>query len=291
MSKDAPVYGGLPPEFSSYENSSIVILPVPFDRTSTWKKGAALGPAAIIAASENMELFDIETASEVYRHGIHTAPPVKSRAPRPMIQKVCNAVERMLDEGKFVVIAGGEHTVSLGSINAHAKMSGDLSVLQLDAHTDMRDEYMGEKYSHACVMARAGEIVHNIVQVGIRSMDSSELSNIDKRRVIFDHDTRKSGSWMDRAIRMLTKNVYITIDLDVFDPAVMPSTGTPEPGGLNWHDVTGFLDKVIKKKNVVGFDVVELCPQPGIHAPDFMAAKLIYRTLSMVFKKRYPEVA
>jgi agmatinase len=153
----------------------------------------------------------------------------------------------------------------------------------------MRDKYEGEKYSHACVMARAGEIVRNIVQVGIRSMDSSELLNIDRKRVIFDHDRKKTASWMDRAIRMLTRNVYITIDLDVFDPSVMPSTGTPEPGGMDWYDVTGFLEKVIKKKNVVGFDVVELCPQPGIHAPDFLAAKLIYRTLSMIFKKRNPE--
>jgi agmatinase len=289
MPQYAPNYGGLPPALSSYGNSAIVILPVPFDRTSTWKKGAARGPAAIIAASENMELFDIETGTEVCRQGIHTSSPIRARSPRLMIQKTGDTVSRMLDEGKFVTVTGGEHTVSLGSIRAHAKRFSNLSILQLDAHTDMRDKYEGEKYSHACVMARAGEIVRNIVQVGIRSMDSSELLNIDRKRVIFDHDRKKTASWMDRAIRMLTRNVYITIDLDVFDPSVMPSTGTPEPGGMDWYDVTGFLEKVIKKKNVVGFDVVELCPQPGIHAPDFLAAKLIYRTLSMIFKKRNPE--
>ena len=276
-------FGGLPPEYSSCKNSDIVILPVPFDKTSSWIKGSAKGPQAIINASGNMELYDIETASEVYKKGIHTSKAVISDNSRDMMDKVRKKVGKLLDDGKFAVVLGGEHTVSSGSVKAHAECFDNMSILHLDAHSDMRDSYEGDKYSHACVMARAKEITGNIVSVGIRSMDSSELKNIDRNKIFYAPDICKSKGWIKKAAGKLSGNVYITIDLDVFDPSIMPSTGTPEPGGLGWYEVIDLLEYVSKNKNIVGFDVVELCPNKNNAAPDFLAAKLIYKLLSFKF--------
>ena len=276
-------FGGLPPEYSSCKNSDIVILPVPFDKTSSWIKGSAKGPQAIINASGNMELYDIETASEVYKKGIHTSKAVISDNSRDMMDKVRKKVGKLLDDGKFAVVLGGEHTVSSGSVKAHAECFDNMSILHLDAHSDMRDSYEGDKYSHACVMARAKEITGNIVSVGIRSMDSSELKNIDRNKIFYAPDICKSKGWIKKVAGKLSGNVYITIDLDVFDPSIMPSTGTPEPGGLGWYEVIDLLEYVSKNKNIVGFDVVELCPNKNNAAPDFLAAKLIYKLLSFKF--------
>ena len=276
-------FGGLPPEYSSCKNSDIVILPVPFDKTSSWIKGSAKGPQAIINASGNMELYDIETASEVYKKGIHTSKAVISDNSRDMMDKVRKKVGKLLIDGKFAVVLGGEHTVSSGSVKAHAECFDNMSILHLDAHSDMRDSYEGDKYSHACVMARAKEITGNIVSVGIRSMDSSELKNIDRNKIFYAPDICKSKGWIKKAAGKLSGNVYITIDLDVFDPSIMPSTGTPEPGGLGWYEVIDLLEYVSKNKNIVGFDVVELCPNKNNAAPDFLAAKLIYKLLSFKF--------
>ena len=276
-------FGGLPPEYSSYKNSDIVILPVPFDKTSSWIKGSAKGPGAIINASGNMELYDIETASEVYKKGIHTSNEIVSNNSRDIVNKVHRKAGKLLIDGKFAVVLGGEHTVSLGSVKAHAERFNNMSILHLDAHSDMRDSYEGDKYSHACVMARAKEITGNIVSVGIRSMDSSELKNIDRNRIFYAPDICKSKGWIKKVAGKLSGNVYITIDLDVFDPSIMPSTGTPEPGGLGWYEVIDLLEDVSKNKNIVGFDVVELCPNKNNVAPDFLAAKLIYKLLSFKF--------
>ena len=180
------------------------------------------------------------------------------------------------------MVLGGEHTVSIGSVRAHLSKFPDLSVLQLDAHTDLRDEYDGSKYNHACVMARIKELCP-IVQVGIRSMDVSEKAVIDADRVFFAKDTLHSGDWTDEVIARLSEKVYVTIDLDVFDPSIMPSTGTPEPGGLLWYDVLALLRAVLTARMVVGFDVVELCPIAAHKAPDFLAAKLIYKLLTYKF--------
>lgn len=275
-------YGGLPPKYSGYKNSKIIVVPVPFDKTSTWVKGADKGPRAVINASKHMELYDIETASEVYKKGIHTAKAVASKNSKAMVESVYKKAAAALEDDKFVVVLGGEHSVSLGAIKAHAERFNDLSILHLDAHSDMRDSYEGSKYSHACVMARAGEITENIVSAGIRSMDSSELENIKQENVFYASDIHDSKDWISKAADRLTENVYITIDLDVFDPSIMPSTGTPEPGGLGWYDVIDLLETVSKKKNIVGFDVVELCPSKN-PAPDFLAAKLIYKLLSFRF--------
>jgi len=275
-------FGGLALKHSNYKNSSIVILPVPFDKTSTWIKGSSKGPQAIINASKNLELYDIETGSEIYTSGIHTAGKISGLKPEVMANNVYKKTRKLLADDKFTVVLGGEHTVSLGSIKAHAEHLDNLSILHLDAHSDMRDIYEGTKYSHACVMARAKEITDQIVSVGIRSMDSSELKSINNKNIFYASHIRKSKIWINKVANRLSDNVYITIDLDVFDPSIMPSTGTPEPGGLGWYEVIDLLESVSKKKNIVGFDVVELCPSNNI-APDFLAAKLIYKLLSLKF--------
>jgi agmatinase len=233
-----------------------------------------------------MELYDIETDSEVYLKGIYTAEPVtEKRNPGKMVEAVSEVVKDYLELGKFPVVIGGEHSVSIGSIQAFAQKYHDLSVLQIDAHSDLRDIYEGSEFNHACVMARAREVAE-IVQVGIRATDSGELALLDPERVFFAHMIYEDDGWMDRAVSLLSDNVYLTIDLDAFDPSIMPSTGTPEPGGLGWYQCLKFLSKVIAGRNVVGFDVVELCPKGGNRAPDFLAAKLIYRILSMQFSKK-----
>lgn len=276
---------GLPGNDSAYDKAAAIILPVPFDKTSTWLKGADKGPAAIIEASKYLELYDIETDSEVYRQGIFTAKPVYAASPSVLLKKTDEAVSRYLKDNKLVVTLGGDHSVSIGVIKAYAKHYKNLSVLHLDAHADSRDSYEGTPYNHACVIARAREFTKNIVSAGIRSMDSSERANIDKKRMFFAHDIHESDKWINKAVRLLTDSVYITIDLDVFDPGIMPSTGTPEPGGLGWYQVMKLLASVSKSKQIVGFDVVELCPSEH-KAPDFLAAKLIYTLLSYIHADR-----
>jgi agmatinase len=277
-------FGGLPPEYSELQNSRIVVVPVPYDGTSTWIKGADKGPDAIIEASANVEFYDIETDSEVCREGIFTDTPVSEDAsPEKMVKAVQQRVSKHLEAGKFVVVLGGEHSISTGCVRAHVQSHPGMSVLQLDAHSDLREEYEGSQYNHACVMARIKELCP-IVQVGIRSMDISEKPSIDKDRVFFAHQIAGRTDWIDRVVAQLGEKVYVTIDLDVFDPAVMSSTGTPEPGGLYWYEVTALLAAVCRQRNVVGFDVVEMCPVKKQWAPDFLAAKLVYKFLSYVFR-------
>jgi len=279
-------FGYLPQEFSDPEKAKIVVIPVAYDGTSTWSKGADKGPEAIIEASANMELYDIETDCEVYKIGIFTEETIAGEiSTMEMIEEVAGRVDYYLEKNKFIVVIGGEHSISIGSIRAHAEKYENLSVLQLDAHSDLRDEYNDSKYNHACVMARAKELCP-IVQVGIRSMDSSEKEFMDMSRVFFAKDIYNNMARTETAISELSDNVYITIDLDVFDPSIMSSTGTPEPGGLLWYDALRLLRAVCSKKNIVGFDVVELCPDPRNKAPDFLAAKLIYKLLSYKFGDR-----
>jgi len=276
-------FGALPPEYASAEDARIALIPVPYDGTSTWVKGADRGPRAIVEASANLEFYDIETDSEVFRQGIFTDAAIDAGpSPEDMVAAVEQRVSQHLAREKFAVVIGGEHSVSIGAARAHAAHFPDVTVLQLDAHSDLREEYEGSRLNHACVMARIRESCP-IVQVGIRSMDISEKPSVDEDRIFFAKDIAGRTEWVGRVIDRLTENVYVTIDLDVFDPAVVPATGTPEPGGLLWYEVMRLLRRVCCERTVVGFDVVELCPVAGHWASDFLAAKLIYQLLSYRF--------
>ncbi|HPX33826.1 MAG TPA: agmatinase [Bacteroidales bacterium] len=277
-------YGGLDADYSGLEHASVVVLPVPYDETSTWGKGADRGPEALLKASANMELYDIETDSEVYKIGIFTAPPVLEKSSTEiMINAVHKETLKYIRQGKFVVGIGGEHSITTGFVRAHAEVYNDLAVLQLDAHSDLRPEYNGSQYNHACVMSRVAEICP-FVQVGIRSMDSIEKPFLVKENLFLAEEICGRNDWYNKVIDQLSANVFITIDLDVFDPSIMPSTGTPEPGGLSWYEVIKLLKFVALKRNIVGFDVMELAPNSSNKAPDFVAAKLIYKLLSYRFK-------
>jgi len=273
---------GLSADPTEYGLASIVVLPIPFDKTSTWIKGADKGPQAIIDASGYLEFYDIETDSEVLNQGVFTEQPIRADSSAAMIRRAESTVAQYLKDNKFVVTIGGEHSVSIGVIKAHAARFEGLSILHLDAHADSRDSYEGSLYNHACVIARARESTRNIVSVGIRSMDASERPAMDRKRMFFAQEIYGSDTWIPRAVGLLSYNVYVTIDVDVFDPGIMPSTGTPEPGGLDWYRVLKLLRAVSKEKRIVGFDVVELCPSKN-KAPDFLAAKLIYTLLSYIF--------
>jgi N1-aminopropylagmatine ureohydrolase len=277
------VYGDLPEEFSDRNQSAVVIVPVPYDETSTWGKGADKGPEALLEASTNMELYDIETGTEVYKMGIYTDVPVSIPGrPELMINAVDKRINTWLKVNKFVVAVGGEHSVTIGSVKAHLKKNPDLSVLQLDAHTDLRPEYLGSKYNHACTMSRIKELCP-ITQVGIRSMDIIETEFLQPDHVFFMEEINSSHDWIERVIKTLNDKVYLTIDLDVFDPSIMPSTGTPEPGGMTWYNVLELIRKITEQKNLVGFDIVELCPGLINKAPNFLAAKLLYKVLTYKF--------
>jgi len=260
----------------------VVLIPVPYDGTSSWQKGADKGPDAFLEASENMELFDIETRTEVYRKGIYLAPPVtENSSPEKMVEAVHKTTKNYIKQEKFVTIFGGEHSVSIGTIRAFNEALEDLTVVQIDEHADLRPEYEGSKCNHACAVHEASKTT-NLIQVGIRSMDVSELDHMDENQTYFAHDLYED--WMEDAIGQMTPNVFITIDLDAFDPSIMPSTGTPEPGGLLYYETLEFLKLMFKKKNVVGFDIVELCPNDVDKSSDFLAAKLYYKMLSYKFK-------
>ncbi|MFC2137673.1 agmatinase [Bacteroidota bacterium] len=276
-------FGDFSPKYRNKKKANIVVLPILYDKTSTWIRGSDNGPKAILEASYNLEFYDIETNSEVYKKGIYTDKPITGiKSPEKLVKKVEEVTLKWLSKNKFMIALGGEHTISVGVVKAYSKIYNDISVLQLDAHTDLRDSYMGSKYNHACVMSRIKEICP-IVQVGIRSMDIEEKAKTDNDKIFYAEKIYDNDKWMKSAIKKLSENVYITIDLDVFDPSIMPSTGTPEPGGLLWYQVLKFLKLVSLQKKIIGFDVVELCPDKHNKAPDYMAAKLIYKLLSNIF--------
>ncbi|WP_340158540.1 agmatinase, partial [uncultured Maribacter sp.] len=270
-------------EFAQLEKSKIILIPVPYDGTSTWGKGADKGPEAFLEASENMELYDIETDSEVYKQGIHLTEPItENSSPEAMVNEVHNITKDFIKRNKFVTLFGGEHSISIGSIRAFNECFDNLTVLQIDAHADLRESYEGTKYNHACAVYEASQTT-NLVQVGIRSMDVIEKTVMDEEKTFFAHDMVADEYWSDKVIEAMTENVFITLDLDAFDPSIMPSTGTPEPGGLLWYETLEFLKQVFEDKNVVGFDIVELCPNKNDKSSDFLAAKLYYKMLSYKF--------
>ena len=276
-------YAGIPEEFAKLENAKIVLIPVPYDGTSTWQKGADKGPDAFLNASENMELYDIETDTEVYQQGVFLADAViENESPESMVEAVHEATKKYIKKNKFVTIFGGEHSVSIGTIRAFNDMYTSLTVLHIDAHADLRKEYEGSTCNHACAAYEASQTT-NLIQVGIRSMDVMEKTVMDEEKTYFAHEMALDDNWIDSALDQMTENVFITFDLDAFDPSIMPSTGTPEPGGLLWYETLDFLRQVFKEKNVVGFDIVELCPNAKDKSSDFLAAKLYYKMLSYKF--------
>lgn len=282
---------------SELESPGAVILPVPYDRSSSWKKGADRGPRALLEASAHVELYDIQTEGEPWLRGIETADPVACDGPPDELAGLVRGrVAQVLERGALPIVLGGEHSVTIGAVEAVAEASRaagrSFSVLQVDAHADSRESYHGSRYNHACVMARARE--HGpIVQVGIRAIDASERPGLDEERVVWAHEiaaARTAGGtdWMDRAIDGLAEDVYLTIDLDAFDPSLVPATGTPEPGGLEWYEVNELVRRLVARRRLVGFDVVELLPLPGDHASDFLAAKLVYRVLAEAWAGKAP---
>ena len=268
-------------ELYELEHARYVLLPVPYDGTSTFVKGADKGPQAILDASDSLELYDVQYQIEACNAGIHTDQHTYDlSSPDNMVQSVYQRVKHFMEMQKFPILLGGEHSVSVGAIKAMSEQYEDLTVLQIDAHADLRDEYHDSIYNHACVMRRAQDYAR-VVQVGIRNVCTEEMHNLVPENVFYAHDIYNTEEWMDRAVERLTQNVYVTFDLDGLDPSILPATGTPLPGGLQWYPTLKFLDKVFRQRNVVGFDVVELCPQPDSKVSDVLAATLVYKMINM----------
>ncbi len=281
---------GLDEKDSGLENSKVVILPVPYERTVSFGRGTSKGPHSIIYASRSVELYDDELKCEPYEVGIHTLPELECDVdPEGMVNEVQAVCTKLIDNDKFVITLGGEHSITLGAVRAHREKRGKFSVLNIDAHCDLRDSYEGTKYNHACVMRRALEEGCPLVECGIRSYSKEEADFIRGRsdvRVIHAREILESGKndWIDEAVSNLLPNVYISVDVDSFDPSVIPSTGTPEPGGFSWYEVLGLLRKTFLGKNVIGMDIVELAPIAGILGPDVLAAKLAYKSIGYKFR-------
>lgn len=283
-------YAGIDKEYSSAEKSKITLIQVPYDGTTTWQKGSDKGPEAFLHASANMELYDIETDTEVYKKGVYLHEPIlESSSPEKMVDAVHQAAKVEIKKNKFVTLVGGEHSISIGAIRAFNECFDNLTVLQIDAHADLRQSYNGSTCNHACAVYEASQNT-NLVQVGIRSMDASERRVMDREKVFFAHEMVADEFWMDKAIELMTDNVYITFDFDALDPSIFPSTGTPEPGGMLWYETLEFLKAVFEEKNVVGFDLMELCPNDLDKSSDFLAAKLYYKMLTYKFKDEMTEI-
>jgi len=291
MTTEWPRFCELPDNLADLSAAAAAIVPVPYDRTSTWKKGADRGPLAILEASHHIEWYDVATGAETCRHGIATLEPITcGKGPEKLADLVDHKVSELLRSSILPVVLGGDHSVSIGAIRAAAREVEHVSVLQIDAHADTRETYAGSAFNHACVMARAREWCP-VVQVGIRAVDADEAPKLDPRRVVWAHQINGPGAqpgWHERTLEHLTGKVYVTIDLDGFDPAYVPATGTPEPGGLDWYQVVDLLERVASARKVIGFDVVELLPTPGQWASEFLAAKLVYRFLSLILNPHQP---
>ncbi len=277
---------GLPNKPDDLEKASIAILPVPFDGTVSYRTGTRNGPRAIIEASKNMELYDSESGKEISDFGIFTLDELEPtlHSPEAMTIRIYETVGEIIKAGKFPVLLGGEHSITIGSVKAISENHKDLSVLQLDAHADLRDSYWGTRYSHASAMRRVLEFAP-VTQVGIRSASKEEekclQENVEK--IFWARKIVGQTKWLDRMINSLNDHVYITIDLDVLDPSIMPSVGTPEPGGLLWYETLEILRSVCEKKKIVGFDVVELLPNRDNVAPDFLSAKLVIKLIGYIY--------
>jgi agmatinase len=281
---------GIDSETSSYSASRIVVLPVPYERTVSYGGGTGRGPRAILDASRYVEFYDEELGTELCKKvGIATLPPLTfgKSTDEEALGKIYGVVKKLIAQGKFIAVLGGEHTISQAPIRAHLEQFPDLSVIQFDAHADLRTTYEGSKFSHACVMARVCEIMDpsRVVQVGIRALSAEEAAFIRNSGItsLYAHQIRDYGDWISSILPRLSRHVYVTFDVDGFDPSVMPSTGTPEPNGLYWSETMRLLRLIGKQKRIVGFDVVEFAPNKGVRHPDYTTAKLTYKLMNYAF--------
>jgi agmatinase len=276
------IFAGLEPPYSDLEQAKAVVLPVPYDSTSEWRSGSRHGPQAIIDASEYLELYDLELDREIYRIGISTLPRVEPLLgdPQDMIDRVHGTVKILIQKGKFVVLLGGEHSLSLGAVRAFKEALPTLSVLQLDAHADLRDEYLGTRYGQASVMRRILEVCP-ICQVGVRSLswEEKQFSARKKLKSLYMSELASGRGSIDWILNSLSQDVYITIDVDVLDPSIMPAVGTPEPDGMSWRQILDIVQPVMLHKHVVGFDLMEFCPAEGSSSCAFLLAKLAYKLI------------
>ena len=286
-------FGGLNESMSDFDRAKVLIWPVPFEKTVSYGVGTKDGPRAIIDASRNVELYDEEVGGETARIGIHTLPAIDAdREADVMMPALYEEAERLLKLNKFICMLGGEHSISAPVIKAHKEVYPNLSVLQIDAHADLRDQYDGTPHSHASIMRRVVEFCP-AVQVGIRSLSAEEARVIPSlpTKVFYAKDIVGQTAWIDEAVASLTEDVYLTIDVDGFDPSLIPTTGTPEPGGLMWYDVVWLIKRAAEKRRIVGMDVTELSTAPGNNSPSFLTAKLIYKTLGYIFSDLVPKIS
>lgn len=285
------IFGGIAEEkYSNFDTARVLILPVSYEGTVSYGFGTGKGAMAIIAASRNMELYEEETDSEVYKIGIHTLEEFSPREnPQVMMNELYQHTKKILKTDKFLCMIGGEHSVSAPIIQAHAEKYHNISILQIDAHPDLRDEYDGTKHSHASIMARTvKDMKIPAVQVGIRSMSADEARLISQgipTKIFFAKDIVGHTEWISDAVNLLTENVYLTIDIDGLDPSIMPNTGTPEPGGLGWYETLALIRKLAEKRRIVGMDLVEYSHVDNQNAPAFLCSKLIYKSLAYIFNE------
>jgi agmatinase len=289
-------FGGIDEEeFSSFDSSRILVWPISYEGTVSFGTGTGGGAMAIVDASRNMELYEEETRSEVYKLGIHTLEEFESReTPEAMMQSLYDRTKELLESEKFICMLGGEHSVSAPVIRAHAERFHNISVLQIDAHADLRDTYDGTPHSHASIMAR---VVKDLripsVQVGIRSISADEARSLNTglpTKIFWAKDIVGRTDWIDSAVNALTENVYLTIDIDGLDPSLVPTTGTPEPGGLGWYETLALIRTLAKKRRVVGMDLVEFSKTDNSDAPAFLCSKLVYKSLAYIFNEESPKI-
>lgn len=289
-------FGGIDePEFTDFETSRVLILPISYEGTVSYGTGTGAGAMAIVNASRNMELYEEETDSEVYKVGIHTLKEfLPHSTPEAMMDSLYEHSKNLIKSGKFLCMLGGEHSVSAPIIRAHAEQYHNISVLQIDAHADLRDTYDGTPHSHASIMAR---VVKDLripsVQVGIRSISADEARLIDSglpTKIFWARDIVGRTDWIDDAVNSLTENVYLTIDIDGLDPSLVPTTGTPEPGGLGWYETLTLIKKLAENRRIVGMDLVEYSYVENYDSPAFLCAKLVYKSLAYIFNGQTPKV-
>jgi len=297
-SADLPMnFGGIAEEkYSNLDDARVLVWPVSYEGTVSYGTGTGDGAMAIIDASRNMELYEEETSAEVYKVGIHTLDEFEPRpTPEAMMDGLYQTTKRLLDLDKFICMIGGEHSVSAPVIRAHAEKFHNLSVLQIDAHADLRDTYDGTPHSHASIMAR---VVKDLripsVQVGIRSISGDEARSLAEglpTKIFWAKDIVGKTDWIRSAVDSLSDNVYLTIDIDGLDPSLVPTTGTPEPGGLGWYETLALIRKVAEHRRIIGMDLVEFSKTDNSDAPAFLCSKLIYKSLAYIFKDETPKIA